>query len=207
MLPAFLRRPCSRVVDLPGGPGSGAAGMGRLLGAPGVAGLVAAAAARTVAVGLAALGGGLIALALPAQAAPVCTFLMPIGGNGGPVVSKSVGRPKLMPVGMVLGRPNWNTDFVVDRVYSSYRFFFTAISSDAAARYPVQAWMKFSDGSALQVVNETMSPPIGTGRMFGPFPAIAGKQAAQMNFKVGTSSDPGATGFSYRISVQGCLGL
>jgi hypothetical protein len=40
--------------------------------------------------------------------------------------------------------------------------------------------------------------------MFGPFPAIAGKQAIQMNFKVGASSDPAALGFSYRISVQGC---
>ncbi len=57
----------------------------------------------------------------------------------------------------------------------------------------------------LQVINETMNPPIGTGRMFGPFPSIPGKQASQMNFKVGASSDPGALGFSYQISVQGCL--
>ncbi|MFM7085476.1 MAG: hypothetical protein ACKOXO_00535 [Cyanobium sp.] len=211
MFPAVLRRSCWTAPGLLRGSGAGAAGRGGSRSGFALAGLVAAAPTRAVA--LLAVGGGavgmigLAALSLPAQAAPVCTFLMPIGGSGGPVVSKSVGRPKIMPVGMVLGRPNWNTDFVVDRVYSSYRFFFTAISSDAAARYPVQAWMKFSDGSALQVVDETMSPPIGTGRMFGPFPAIAGKQASQMNFKVGTSSDPGATGFSYRISVQGCLGL
>ena len=36
--------------------------------------------------------------------------------------------------------------------------------------------------------------------------AIPGKQASQMNFKVGNSDDPGALGFSYRISVQGCSG-
>jgi hypothetical protein len=49
-----------------------------------------------------------------------------------------------------------------------------------------------------------MNPPIGTGKMFGPFAAVPGKQASQMNFKVGASDDPNALGFSYRISVQGC---
>ena len=64
--------------------------------------------------------------------------------------------------------------------------------------------MKFSDGSNLQVINTSMNPPMGTGKMFGPFAAVPGKQATQMNFKVGASSDPNALGFSYRISVQGC---
>ena len=136
-----------------------------------------------------------------AQAAPKCQFLQPIGGNGAtPIVAKSVGR------GQLIGRPNWNTDFIVNQPYSSYKFFFTANSADASAQYPVSGFMKFSDGSNLQVINETMNPPIGTGRMFGPFPAIPGKQASQMNFKVGASDDPGALGFSYRISVQGCIG-
>jgi len=134
-----------------------------------------------------------------AQAAPVCTFLQPIGGNGmTPIVSKSVGPGKL------IGNTNWNTDFIVNQPYTSFKFFFTANSSDTGAQYPVEGFMKFSDGSNLQVINETMNPPIGTGRMFGPFPAIPGKQANQMNFKVGASNDPGALGFSYRISVQGC---
>ncbi|MCT0199187.1 hypothetical protein KQ313_05800 [Synechococcus sp. CS-1325] len=129
-----------------------------------------------------------------------CTFLQPIGGNGTtPIVSKQVGRGKL------LGKTNWNTDFIVNQPYSSFKFFFTANSSDAGAKYPVSGFMKFSDGSNLQVINEVMSPPIGTGRMFGPFPAVPGKQASQMNFKVGASDDPNALGFSYRVSVQGCL--
>jgi hypothetical protein len=156
---------------------------------------------------IAAIAGaaGLFSLsAVAAEAAPVCTFLTPIGGNGQPVVLKSVGAPKVTPLGMAIGRTNWNTDFLVDRPYTSYRFFFTAVSSDPNARYPVQAWMKFSDGSSLQVVNELMAPPMGTGRMFGPFPAVPGKLASQMNVKVGASKDPGSTGFSYRISVQGC---
>lgn len=135
----------------------------------------------------------------PALAAEKCVFLQPIGGDGAsPVVAKSVGRSKL------LGKSNWNTDFLVDRPFQSYKFFFTANSSDTKAKYPVEGFMKFADGSSLQVINETMNPPIGTGRMFGPFQAVPGKQAMQMNFKVGASSDPGSLGFSYRISVQGC---
>lgn len=134
-----------------------------------------------------------------ANAAETCTFLAPIGGNGvSPVVSKSVGRGKL------LGRTNWNTDFIVNKTYSSYKFFFTANSSDPNAQYPVEGYMKFSDGTSLRVIDTPMNPPIGTGRMFGPFPAVPGKQATQMNFKVGASSDPNALGFSYRIAVQGC---
>ena len=141
----------------------------------------------------------LLSLVSPAQAAPVCTFLTPIGASStSPVVAKSVGP------GKAIGRTNWNTDFIVDQPYSSYKFFFTANSSDSNAQYPVEGYMKFTDGSNLQVVNQIMNPPIGTGRMFGPFPAIPGKAASQMNFKVGASNDPGALGFSYRISVQGC---
>jgi len=134
-----------------------------------------------------------------ATAAEKCEFLQPIGGTGTtPIVTKRVSRDKL------IGKPNWNTDFIVNRPFSSFKFFFTADSSDAGAKYPVSGFMKFSDGTSLQVINETMNPPIGQGRMFGPFLAVPGKQASQMNFRVGASNDPGALGFSYRVSVQGC---
>ena len=146
------------------------------------------------------VAGSLIAAPLAGvQAAPVCTFLQPVGGNGvSTIVSKSVGRGKLV------GNTNWNTDFFVTQPYTSYKFFFTANSSDANAQYPVVGFMKFSDGSNLQVINTSMNPPMGTGKMFGPFAAVPGKQATQMNFKERASSDPNALGFSYRISVQGC---
>ena len=135
----------------------------------------------------------------PVWAAPKCTFLQPIGGSGDSrIVSKQVGRGKL------LGRTNWNTDFIVDAPYSFYRFFFTANSSSGSARYQVSGHIKFSDGSNLRVFDETLKPEIGKGREFGPFDAVPGKQASQMNFKVGASKDPEATGFSYRISVMGC---
>ena len=150
------------------------------------------------------VAGSLIAAPLVAgplagvQAAPVCTFLQPVGGNGVSTIVSSVGRGKLV------GNTNWNTDFFVTQPYTSYKFFFTANSSDANAQYPVVGFMKFSDGSNLQVINTLMNPPMGTGKMFGPFAAVPGKQATQMNFKVGASNDPNALGFSYRISVQGC---
>ena len=135
-----------------------------------------------------------------AGAAPTCTFLQPVGGNGSSsIVSKSVGRGKL------IGKTNWNTDFFITQSYTSFKFFFTANSSDAQAQYPVEGNMKFSDGSSLQMFNTLMNPPMGTGKMFGPFASVPGKQATQMNFKVGASNDPAALGFSYRISVQGCL--
>jgi len=141
-----------------------------------------------------------LGLAQPAAiAAPTCTFLSPVGGDGNsPIVSKSVGRGKL------IGKTNWNTDFFVTKPYTSYKFFFTANSSDANAQYPVEGFMKFSDGSSLQLFNTLMNPPMGTGKMFGPFPAVPGKQTSQVNFKVGASNDPAALGFSYRISAQGC---
>jgi hypothetical protein len=145
------------------------------------------------------LAAGLPLGLLAPAAAQTCTFLQPIGGNGAsPIVNKSVGRGKL------IGKTNWNTDFFVTQPYRSFKFFFTANSSDAKAQYPVQGYLKFSDGSSLQVINALMNPPMGTGRMFGPFPAVPGKQTSQVNFKVGASNDPGALGFSYRISVQGC---
>jgi hypothetical protein len=127
-----------------------------------------------------------------------CRFLMPLGGGGNPVVSKRIGPDRLV------GRTNWNTDFVVDRDFRSYRFFFTSASSDRAS-FPVSGFMVFTDGSSLQVINETPTFEPGTGRMFGPFQAVPGKRTRLMNFRVGSSSSPAALGFSYRISVQGCV--
>lgn len=117
-------------------------------------------------------------------------------------MKKKVQRPKGL-IGNTVGRTNWNTDFVVDQPYSSFKLFFTADSSDSTS-YPIEAFLKFSDGSNLKVVDEQLQPPLGTGRMFGPFSQVQGKSVSQVNFKVGANKDPKATGFSYRISVQGC---
>ena len=147
-----------------------------------------------------------VSLLAPVKALAACKFLMPLGGNGnGPepyIVKKRVERPKGL-IGNAIGRTNWNTDFVVDQHYRSFKLFFTADSSDPSS-YPVQAFLKFSDGSNLKVADEQLQPPIGTGRMFGPFTQVQGKSISQVNFRIGANNDPKATGFSYRISVQGC---
>ena len=140
-------------------------------------------------------------LSLPLQAHAACTFLTPVGG-GEPIVKKKVERPKGL-IGKAVGRTNWNTDFVVDQPYRSFKLFFTADSSDSTS-YPIQAFLKFSDGSNSKVADEQLLPPVGTGRMFGPFQQVAGKSVSQVNFRIGANDDPTATGFSYRISVQGC---
>ena len=148
------------------------------------------------------------ALLAGAGAEAACEFLMPIGGNGnGPkpwIVKKKVERPKGL-IGRAVGRTNWNTDFVVNKPYRSFKLFFTADSTDSnPGSYPVEAFLKFTDGGNLKVVNQAMKPPTGSGAQFGPFTAPSGKAVSQVNFRVGANKDPGATGFSYLISVQGC---
>ena len=145
--------------------------------------------------------GTALLLMVPFNAEAACTFLQPVGG-GEKIVKKKVERPKGL-VGNAVGRTNWNTDFVVDRSYKSLKLFFTADSTDSTS-YPIEAFLKFSYGSNLKVVDEQLQPPLGTGRMFGPFSQVQGKSISQVNFKVGANKDPKATGFSYRISVQGC---
>lgn len=65
------------------------------------------------------------------------------------------------------------------------------------------AFLKFTHGDNLRVVQGLLIPPIGTGRMFGTFTLPQGKQVSQVNFKIGAGSDPTSTGISYRISVRG----
>ncbi|MFM9109210.1 MAG: hypothetical protein ACKOPN_01170 [Prochlorococcaceae cyanobacterium] len=143
------------------------------------------------------------------QASPAlaqrCEWLSPIGGDGvNPEVTKTIGPPKVSPIGLIAGKTNWNTDFIVSKPYRSYRFVFTAQSS-AKATYPIEGYLKFSDGSALRVINETITPQVGGSRQWGPFPAVPGKAVSQLNLKIGSSRDPGSTGFTYRIGSQGCF--
>jgi len=154
-------------------------------------------ALRTRLLPLSLLACGMTVTGLPVRA-QTCTFLQPVGGNGvTPIVTKTISP------GNPFGRPNWNTDFFVTQPYSLYKLFFTADSS-VSATYPIQAYLKFSDGSNLRVYNGNFTPTPGTGGSIN-VPAVPGKMATQVNIKVGASSNMAATGFTYRISVQGCL--
>ena len=147
---------------------------------------------------LACAGGCLITAAAPVSA-QTCQFLAPVGGNGSTdIITKTISPGTPLP----FSRPNWNTDFFVTQPYSSYKFFFTANSS-VSATYPIQGYLKFTDGSSLQVINESYAPQVGTGRQWN-VQAVPGKTVSQVNFKIGASADQAATGFTYRISVQGC---
>ena len=138
---------------------------------------------------------------MPMQANAACSFLPPVGG-GDPIVKKKVERPKGL-IGKAIGRTNWDTDFVVDQPYRSFKLFFTADSNDPSS-YPIQAFLKFSDGSSLKVADEQLKPPLGTCRMFGPLQQMGRKTISQVNFRIGGNSDQQGTGFSFCISVQCC---
>ena len=68
---------------------------------------------------------------------------MPWGGSGDSVVGTRVGT------GQPLDPASWNTDFVVDQPFSSYRPFFTETSIDQATN-PVRYQMSFSHLIAVQ---------------------------------------------------------
>ncbi|MCT0218406.1 hypothetical protein KQ304_05215 [Synechococcus sp. CS-1329] len=136
---------------------------------------------------------------LPGAAAASCTPLQAVGG--GTSVSKSIqlNGPLVFP----FGRTNFNTDFTVNQAFTSYRVNFKSTSTRQGP-FPIQAYLKFSDGTDLQVVNETLEALPGQFRQFGPFAPPAGKLVSQVNVKVGSGYNANATGFSYTISVSGC---
>jgi S1-C subfamily serine protease len=124
-----------------------------------------------------------------------CHFLEPAGGSGGsPIVTKTVG------FGSGLGQSSLNTYFYAAKPYISYKYFYT---SNSSASTDFQGRLKFTDGSSLEVINETHALQMGTGRQWN-VQAVPGKTVSQVNFKIGASADQAATGFTYRISVQGC---
>lgn len=144
---------------------------------------------------LAAAISGLSAAGGAAQAS--CRLLMPIGGGGEPVVQKRISPDGLMR------RNNWNTDFAVDRAYASYRINLQSLSSERGV-FPVAAFLRFTDNTDLRVVNENLTLEPQQQRVFGPFPAVPGKRTNQVNVRVGATTMPGSTGFSYSVSVEGC---
>jgi len=85
-----------------------------------------------------------------AQAQNQCRSLMPIGGTGEPVVQKRISADRLV------GRTNWNTDFAVDRGFSSYRVR-PELASTARGTFPVAVFLRFTDGSNLQLVNQNLT--------------------------------------------------
>ena len=132
-----------------------------------------------------------------AQAQSQCRFLKPIDGTGEPVVQKRISADRLV------GRTNWNTDFTVDRGFGSYRVKLESASTERGT-FPVAVFLRFTDGSNLQLLNQNLTLAPQEQRSLGPFPTVPGKRTSQVNVRVGASSMPGSTGFSYRVWAQGC---
>ena len=106
-----------------------------------------------------------------------------------------------MPLGAPTGTPiSWS----INPAIASSSFSPLIPRKARRGSYPIEAYLKFADGSNLKVVDQSMKPPTGTGAQFGPFTSPAGKVVIQVNFKIGANKDLGGTGFSYRISVQAC---
>lgn len=132
-----------------------------------------------------------------AARAAACRSLKPIGGAGEPVVSKRISPDRLV------GRTNWNTDFSVDRTFARYRFHIRSASTQRGT-FPVAGFLRFTDGSNLRVFEQNLELAPGETRSFGPFQSVPGKRTSQLNVRVGSSSMPGSTGFSYSVWVEGC---
>ena len=121
------------------------------------------------------------------QAQSQCRSLMPIGGTGEPVVQKRISPDRLV------GRTNWNTDFTVDRGFSSYQVKLQSAST-ANGTFPIAVFLRFTDGSNLQLVNQNLTLAPQEQRNLGPFPTVPGKRTSQVNVRVGASNMPGSTG-------------
>ena len=152
---------------------------------------------RLLSPAVAVLSSVLLLPTLAGSAQAQCRSLMPIGGGGQAVVQKRISPDRLV------GRTNWNTDFAVDRAFASYRVNFQSASTGQGI-FPLAVFLRFTDGSNLQLVNDNITLAPSQQRRLGPFPAVPGKRTSRVNVRVGSSTMPGATGFSYRVSVEGC---
>ncbi|MCP9849369.1 hypothetical protein [Cyanobium sp. Morenito 9A2] len=152
-----------------------------------------------VALGALALSLSPLGMGAAGALAADCQALKAVGG--GTSVSKTIqlDGPLVFP----FGRTNFNTDFSVNRTNSSYKIHFRSTSKKPGP-YPIVAFLKFSDGSNLQVLNQTLNAAPGQAKLFGPFYPPPGKLVTQVNLKVGSGLNANATGFSYVIAVDGC---
>ncbi|MFN9623027.1 MAG: hypothetical protein ACK587_09390 [Cyanobacteriota bacterium] len=54
------------------------------------------------------------------------------------------------------------------------------------------------------MVNDNLNLDPRQQRRLGPFPTVPGQRTSQGNGRMGSSAMPGSTGFSHRVSVEGC---
>ncbi|EAW38475.1 hypothetical protein [Lyngbya sp. PCC 8106] len=131
-----------------------------------------------------------------------CTPLAVVKGEG-TSVTKRVSPPNagILPFVPVGFRGNWDTDFAISG-NASYRYFIGTIqsASEDPAPFKIQMFLKYSDGTADRVFDETVRlEPNESQQMTGrPRP---GDLPFQVNLNVGGKN---AIGHSYTIQVEGC---
>lgn len=136
----------------------------------------------------------ILTTSFPAIAQSSCIPFKVVEGEGYSV-SKQVSTPGL------IGRNNWNTDFVVPN-QQSFREFWVKITSNSSENAPfsVSINLKYANGTADNAHNSRITLEPSQTREIKVSPRI-NSQPYQINTNIGGT---GSIGFSYTVSVTGC---
>jgi hypothetical protein len=138
------------------------------------------------------LAGALVSVTSPAIAQR-CSPLSVVGGTGKEVTKR------VSPPGTFLTKNNWNTDFAVPSGARFNRFTMT-LSSQNNATYTVKLFLKYSNNTTDNFVNQNVPLKVGQSVSFNATPR-PGDNPFQVNVFVGGTS---AIGNTYTVSVVGC---
>ncbi|WP_019501476.1 hypothetical protein [Pseudanabaena sp. PCC 6802] len=122
-----------------------------------------------------------------------CRSLSVVGGTGKEVTKR------VSPPGTLLTKNNWNTDFAVPSGARFNRFNIT-LSSQNDATYAVKVFLKYSNNTTDNFVNQNVPLRVGQSVSFKATPRLA-EDPFQVNVNVGGTS---AIGNTYTLSVTGC---
>ena len=136
--------------------------------------------------------GMLTSMASPAIAQS-CKPLSVVGGTGTEVTKK------VSPFGTFLTKNNWNTDFAVPSGARFNRFTVT-ISSQNDASYAMKIFLKYSNNTTDNFLNQNVSLKVGKSMSFKATPRPS-DDPYQVNLYVGGAE---AIGNTYTLSVAGC---
>ena len=136
--------------------------------------------------------GMLTSMASPAIAQS-CKPLSVVGGTG-PEVTKKVSPPSTF-----LTKSDWNTDFAVPSD-AGFNSFVATITSENDATYSMKLFLKYSNNTTDNFLNQNVSLKVGKSMSFKATPRPS-NQPYQVNVLVGGMSGVGNT---YKLSVAGC---
>lgn len=147
------------------------------------------------------LMGGLVLHAGPAAALVCETVPSLFDQTEDNTIKLTIGPDKL-------GATWGNTYFMLPKPYQAVRIRMEQLSTDVGT-YPVKLIARYSDDTIYEFVVDPVSPKQGRTLVWGPWSITdpAGQKIPDMfNVKVqeNYALTPGARGFTYRLSVEGC---